>query len=120
VVQQRSPSQVRAQAKTKETRQFVRQVRRLTRRKSTPRRRCASCQGPSEVACRWMRHATKSLPTATLEGPVSSAQLATQGDEGPPAGMRDSGALGRASPDHLPRKQKTALRRPSPCMRCNV
>jgi len=29
-------------------------------------------------------------------------------------------AIDQPSPDHLPRKQQAALRRPSRCMRCNV
>jgi transposase len=36
VVQERSPAEVQAEAKTEETRQFVRQVRRVSRRKFTP------------------------------------------------------------------------------------
>jgi hypothetical protein len=28
--------------------------------------------------------------------------------------------IDEASPDDLPRKQETAFRRPSPCMRCDV
>jgi len=35
VVQEGSPAEVQAEAKTEETRQFVRQVRRVTRRKFT-------------------------------------------------------------------------------------
>ncbi len=36
MVQERSPAEVQAEAKTEETRRFVRQVRRVTRRKFTP------------------------------------------------------------------------------------
>lgn len=36
MVQERSPAEVQADAKTEETRQFVRRVRRVTRRKFTP------------------------------------------------------------------------------------
>ena len=36
MLQERSPAEVQAEAKTEETHQFVRQVRRVTRRKFTP------------------------------------------------------------------------------------
>ena len=49
-----------------------------------------------------------------------SAELAAQGRQGAPAGVRDGVAVDQAGPDDLPQKQKTALRRPSRCLRCNV
>lgn len=50
--QQRSPAEIQAEARSEETRQFGRQVRRVTRRKFTPRRRCALCWRACGVRCR--------------------------------------------------------------------
>jgi hypothetical protein len=42
------------------------------------------------------------------------------GTQAPPAPIRACLPVNEASSDDLPRKQEAALRRPSPCMRCNV
>jgi hypothetical protein len=77
-----------------------------------PLRNLARAQGRSGQA---LEGRVDFEPTAPgLEVHESSAQLATQGHEGPPAGVWDAVAVDQRSPDDLPQKQKTALRRPSP------
>ena len=134
VVQERSAAEVRAEVKSKQTRRFIRHVKRVTSLKFIRGEKVRivreSFQSEVQVSRLYLR---EDVCMGVLESRVGfepttpglevrdpSDDPATQRYQEPPAGVRDGVTVDQTSPDDLPQKQEAALRRPSPCTRCDV